>query len=138
MLSLSAAFHVGSALLLVFLFVRLAQYRRWLRFFRRWTNPHAAGIVVGEPFRVLNDFAKALDITCEGAIPKNEVPVRISLASLFRLHLECGIQEIRFTAANNQGVSFVLDRSSATIEEDQRAIELSFANTLQVKLLTQP
>lgn len=136
MLSLSVAFHVGSALLLVYLFVRLAQYRRWLRLFRRWSDPKAAGVIVGEPCKVIGDFAAALDIPCIGSVPKEEEPVRVSLASLFRLHEVCGIQEIEFMAANIPAVSFTLRRSSATIEEDQSAIEISFANKLQVKLIS--
>ena len=135
MLSLSVAFHIGSVVVLLLLLWRLAVYRRWISVFRRWSDPTTAGIVVGEPFAILKDFCLALDLPCEGGAAKNTSATKISLAPLFKLHGTCGIQRIDVTASDIQGASFVVSRSSATIEEDQRTIELAFSNRLRVSII---
>ena len=135
MLSLSVAFHIGSVVVLLLLLWRLAEYRRWISLFRKWSDPRSAGIVVGEPFAVIRDFCLALDLPCAGSGPKNASAVKISLEPLFKLHGTCGIQRIDFMASDNPGASFVVSRSSATIEEDQRSIERAFSNRLRVSIV---
>lgn len=138
MLSLSVAFHIVSALVLIAMFVRLAQYHRRLSLVRRWSDPQSAGIIVGEPLRIIADFAVALDIPFSGGGSSNATPARISLAPVFKLHAEHGIQEIQVSASDGPAVSFVLRRSSATIEEDQRSVERAFSNRLRVSITVKP
>ena len=138
MLSLSMAFHIASALVLIAMFLLLAQYRRWLMLFRRWAQPSSAGIIVGEPMRVLRDFASALDIPCVGGAVRDAVPARVSLAAVFQLHSSYGIHEIEFLSSEGPAVTFVLSRSSATIEEDQRSVEQAFSNRLRVSIIVKP
>lgn len=135
MLSLSVAFHIGSVLVLLVLMWRLAVYRRWIALFRKWSDPRVAGIVVGEPFAVIRDFAGALDLPCEGSEPRGASATKISLEPLFKLHAVCGIKRIDCTASDNPEASFVVSRSSATIEEDQRSIERAFSNRLRVSIV---
>lgn len=138
MLSLSVAFHIGSALLLIGLFWRLAVYRRWTSLLRRWADPTTAGIMVAEPLCAIGDFSAALNIPFTGSVAKNATAAKISLAPLFKLHAECGISRIECSGLDNPVVSFVVRRSSATIEEDQRSVERSFSNRLRVSIVVAP
>lgn len=134
--NLSLVFHLVSLVLLVLLVLWVLRLQTMLKVWRDWA---VAGldrrVVVGEPVRVLRQFACAIGADFNSDIPVNSIaPVRLKLESCFALHRKAGID--RLLVENNGGpsVCFVLRREPGTIEFDIQSIVRELGGSLTVKL----
>jgi hypothetical protein len=110
----------------------LAKLTSQVALLRRWASPGFAGVLVAEPLQALRLFCEAHSIEFVGGSVGKASPSKLSMASLARLHFECGIDGVEISHGKDTSVTFKIMKMSATIVEYQRSIEQDFVNAFGV------
>jgi hypothetical protein len=116
--NISMGFHFGSLLVLIVLIVWVLRLQVMLKVWRDWGSANSdRRIIVGEPLRVLRQFAAALDVEFVSDVPMDSIPpARIKLESCFELHRRGGIEAIEIERGEKPCVNFILRHEPSTME----------------------
>lgn len=118
--NLSLVFHLASLVVLIGLALWALRLQIHLRVWREWNARHGSGkVLVGEPLRVLRQFATAIGAGFESDFPVNAFGVvRLSLDSCFELHRTGRIDRIVVSKEEIPRVDFVLGYEPSTMSVD--------------------
>lgn len=135
--NLSAVFHFASLAALLALVAVILQLQVKLELWRLWgAAASQPRVTVGEPIRVLRQFAGAVGADFDSELSIDFLPpTKTRLDGCFELHRHAFIEAIEVVAGESPCVFFILRHEPSTISEIiQRLVnELGGAVTIQFK-----
>ena len=134
--NLSLAFHVASLGVLLALAYGILRLQAQLKLWRDWGCPSASSRVhVGEPARVLRQFANAVGAEFYADLPLNALPPkRMGLSACFDLHRQGFVEMVSVTNRDAPCVCFVLSREPGTMNVDLEKLRMELGGSLMVEL----
>jgi hypothetical protein len=134
--NLSLVFHVFSLIVLMALALWGSRLQILLGVWREWNGQHAdAKVIVGEPIRILRQFAAAIGARFESDVPIKALSVaRLSLDGCFDLHRGGRIEKIVITKAEKISVNFVLVNEPSTMAVDLNKLKLELGGGCTVAI----
>lgn len=138
--NLSLVFHVASLVVLVGLTIWVLRLQVMLKLWRDWGSPVSKHkVTVGEPLRVLRQFACAIGATFDSKVSPGALPpCRVRLTDLFNLHRQAFIDRIEVDGGDQPCVCFVLESEPSTIEADADNLSRALGGTLRVEIRVLP
>lgn len=134
--NLSLVFHLMSLALLAIMILWVLRLQTMLKVWREWAvRGGDRRVVVGEPVRVLRQFACAIGADFASDVSVNAIaPARVRLDSCFDLHRQAGIESLLVENNGSPSVCFVLRLEPGTIDFDIQSIVRELGGSLTVKL----
>ena len=135
--NLSLMFHIMSLVLLVAMILWVLRLQTMVKVWRDWAvRSGERRVVVGEPIRVLRQFACAIGADFDSELPVDSVaPVRLRLDSCFDLHRQGCIEGLHVENKGGPSVCFVLRHEPSTIGLDIQTIVDEIGGRMTVRLI---